>query len=624
MRLLLLVLLVGCVDFDRDGWSVPADCDDANPGIHPGAEELCDAAEVDEDCDRRVNDDDDIALAVRFVDADGDGEGDPATAHLAESCEATVGLVDNGADCDDDDSLVRVGADEVCDGRDNDCDGRIDDADDVMEADSLTAYYPDVDGDGYGAESGEVSRCLPVANFVESSNDCNDLASEISPGAAEVCGNGVDDNCDGGNDPCGLHGDLSEGAVRFDVDDSIGVETVASVGDLDGDGWPDLALGAAALDAVYLWYGPVGGTTQFDRAEAWRQLGGVGTGLGTTLLGGRDFTGDGVVDLVVGAPDDGAVGEQAGVVWVYAGPIGAGTRDPTAVRLLGPSPGVRAGVATGWAGDVDGDGAEDLLVGASESPVEGERRGSAYLVRGPLDADQDLAWADGIYLGSGPADRLGGAVAGAGDVDGDGLDDVLIGAPGDFGGQAHGTVFLLLGPAEQTVEDADLRLVAFAPETFYGRSLAGADLNGDGYSDPVVAEPNAAPLGVVYVYDGAVWPTAFDDARAVVVAGPPAPAAGRSAVILGDCNGDGRPDLAVGAPTSSGSGLVAVYYGPVEGSRTSGTADGLFSGGSTVGSEVGAAGDFDLNGLADLYSFEPTQAAQGGEDRVWISYASGR
>ncbi len=625
-RVLLLLLMGACVDFDRDGWSVPADCDDANPGVHPGADEVCDAAQVDEDCDGRVNDADDVALAVFFVDQDGDGDGATNTAHLAESCAAAVGMVANGADCDDEDSLVHVGAAEVCDGRDNDCDGRVDDADDVVDPDSVTAWYGDADGDGYGGAQTVLTRCVPPPGYVATSDDCEDRDAAVSPGAAEICDNGVDDNCDGASDPCGLSGDLGAASVHLDLADSLGFDRVASAGDLDGDAWPDLVVGGESTATATVYYGPVPASVTSSRVEQRSFVGGAASRFGSSVLGARDFTGDGLPDLLVGAPGEAAAGADAGGVWILPGPIGWGAEVGVddAPFLVGPGPGAEAGVTLAWAGDADGDGAEDLLVGAAESPLILDGRGSAYLVRGPVVADVDLAWADGIYLGGGPWDRLGSALAGAGDVDGDGLSDVLLGAPGQPSANARGTAYLLLGPATQGIEDADLRLVAATAGTFFGRGVAGADLDGDGHSDLVVSEPVDGRAGAVYVYDGADWPEATDDTTAVIAATDASQRTGRSLAILGDCNGDGLPDLAVGTPTLALEGTVSVFYGPVSGRRTPREADGVFSpGGVTVGTEVRAAGDLDVNGLVDVLSFEPTLQRSAGIDRVWITYAAG-
>jgi hypothetical protein len=112
------------------------------------------------------------------TEADADGDGHPAS-----------------VDCDDNDAAVNPGAAEVCDGADNDCDGLVDDDDDSLAADSVATFYVDSDGDGHGVPGETVAACAAPEGYAETADDCDDLEATTSPTAAEVCDDGVDNNC---------------------------------------------------------------------------------------------------------------------------------------------------------------------------------------------------------------------------------------------------------------------------------------------------------------------------------------------------------------------------------------------------------------------------------------------
>jgi len=173
-------------DADGDGYIDEAagcdDCDDGDPAVFPGAEELCN--EIDDDCDGSV----DEGCPGPDDDADGDGFIDVAA---------------GGDDCDDDDASVNPGAAEVCDdGIDDDCDGLIDGEDDDCAGDTGEPGPTDGDGDGY-----------------DEAVDCDDSDATVHPGAVEAC-NGRDDDCDGAVDEGCDTGDTGIG-VDEDKDDRV-------------------------------------------------------------------------------------------------------------------------------------------------------------------------------------------------------------------------------------------------------------------------------------------------------------------------------------------------------------------------------------------------------------------
>jgi hypothetical protein len=165
------------------------DCDDTNPAVYPTAPEACNG--LDDDCDAAP--DDGLPQSVYYADTDGDGFGNPDTA--IESCDQFPGMVTDNTDCDDANPDNFPDNQEVCDGMDNDCDGRIDDQDDSTDSGSMTDWYTDGDGDGFGGGVAN-TRCEGLAGMSVDGSDCNDANIDIHPNGQEVC-SGMDENCDG-------------------------------------------------------------------------------------------------------------------------------------------------------------------------------------------------------------------------------------------------------------------------------------------------------------------------------------------------------------------------------------------------------------------------------------------
>jgi hypothetical protein len=144
------------------------DCDDSAVGVNPGAAEVCDSGNVDEDCDGLADDADSGAGGRQGWYTDGDSDGYGATASLRQLCDAPPGGLQIGGDCDDGAAAVYPGATEVCDGADNDCDSSIDEG-------LGTLYYGDSDGDGHGDPGRSQSSCagsVPVG-YVSAADDCD-------------------------------------------------------------------------------------------------------------------------------------------------------------------------------------------------------------------------------------------------------------------------------------------------------------------------------------------------------------------------------------------------------------------------------------------------------------------
>jgi len=193
------------VDCDEDGDGVISvaaggeDCDDTRADVYPGAPERCDT--LDNDCNGAIDNDDPQVQSdiVFYADADGDGAGDPNAAfacqEYADPANTNTGLLlTNSNDCDDTNAQVNPNAGELCDGFDNNCDGNIDD---------VGLWFEDLDNDGFGVDGLQVSGAcdLPAnSQLAASAGDCDDSNPDISPSAEEVPYDGIDDNCNGGQD----------------------------------------------------------------------------------------------------------------------------------------------------------------------------------------------------------------------------------------------------------------------------------------------------------------------------------------------------------------------------------------------------------------------------------------
>jgi hypothetical protein len=359
---------------------------------------------------------------------------------------------------------------------------------------------------------------------------------------------------------------------------------------------------------------------------------------GATESGGAlailDINGDGINDLVVGNGYQTTSPPQSGsgIVAVFLGPIALGALDlsaasgATGFRILRPVTDDQFGRTLANAGDVNGDGIDDLLVGAPMSAPFGRAgAGTAWVIfgsKGP-PADVDLATAPAFVAvpiqGAIGGDELGRSVAGGGDVNGDGYDDVAIGSPYSTlaGSTRQGAAFVIFGGAGfAAVDTASLgaRGVRLQELTnlALSRGLAIGRMDDDAYADVVIGSP--ARIDIVY---GSATPVDLDTqfppagATTAITESSKSSAAQNLHIALGDINRDGRTDVVAGRSFNFNGhtdvGTTVVIFGRSDRSNRSaslfGSTDALHvTGDRYVGQDV-AVGDFDRDGALELATF---------------------
>ncbi|MES2638204.1 MAG: integrin alpha [Myxococcota bacterium] len=543
----------------------------------------------------------------------------PDTAPIPSDVDADGYTVEAG-DCDDADDRIHPGGTEECaTAADDDCDGDTNDSDAL----GCQPFFVDADGDGHGGE-GTACVCVEAPGYSALGDDCDDGDAAIAPGREEVCRDQVDNNCDEGVPECVLADlSLADADARYtgeESSDRAGL-SVEGVADVDGDGFDDFLIGAvthgetqSTQGAVYLVLGSASPTSgSLDDADARFDGDGESARAGDGLAGLGDVDGDGLGDFLIGSPHR---DEYTGAAHLVLGSPSMGSRSlaDADATFLGAGRYDNGGAAVAAAGDVDGDGLADMLVGAWAADDGGAGAGAAYLILGASTvASATLGTVGATYGGVAAVDTAGAAVAGAGDVDGDGHPDLLVGAPlSDALAEDAGVVYLVLGsasPGSLGLEAADAVFEGAYSRGEAGAALAGVgDSNADGYADFLVGAPEYSMGGRAYLVHGSASPASVPLAASAAVFSTPYTSgdAGWSVAGAGDTDGDGHDDLLVGDTGywSRDEGAAWLVSGAAAvGALTLGTGDTSLTGehvGDGAGSVSGGE-DFNGDGYPDLF-----------------------
>lgn len=316
----------------------------------------------------------------------------------------------------------------------------------------------------------------------------------------------------------------------------------------------------------------------------------AGDNYGKSVASAGDVNGDGFDDVIIGAPKNNAGGSNAGRVYIF---FGGTTIDNVADVILTASANEFAGTSVSCAGDVNGDGYDDVIVGAYGYS---SFTGRAYICYGGASMN---SVADVILTGVTSGSNFGYSVSSAGDVNGDGFSDVIVGAYAysNYTGKAY----IYYGGSAMN-NAADVVMTGENPNDNFGYSVSDAgDVNGDGNGDVIAgAFGFNSNFGRTYIYYGS---SVMDNiADVTMLGGAITDYFGASVSRAGDVNDDGYSDVIVGAYGNSGNrGQSYIFYG---GASMNGIADVTMTGeasNNSFGISVSEAGDVNGDGFADVF-----------------------
>lgn len=436
------------------------------------------------------------------------------------------------------------------------------------------------------------------------------------------------------------------GFAEYDVSGA----SVSIAGDVNGDGYDDILIGANGADPggnltageTYLYYGRPGFDASIAlayRADVTFEGIAANDNSGYSVSGAGDVNGDGYDDILIGAygVDSGGNFTVGETYLIYgsdtlSGAVSLSTAD---VTLQGIAANDRSGFSVSGAGDINGDGYDDILIGAyGADPGANSAAGESYVIYGSdtLSAAISLSSADVIFQGIAELDLSGYSVAGAGDVNGDGFGDILIGA---YGVNSYtGGAYLILGSpilaGTLSLSSADVTFSGIAASDQSGYSVAGAgDINGDGFDDILIGAWGVnGYAGETYLILGSTTlsgAVSLNSARASFQGISTSDFSGAFVAGAGDVNGDGYDDMLIGAyGTNSEAGETYLFHGSavLAGTVSVGSADASFQGltiADKSGKSLSGAGDVNGDSYADIL-IGALHAEPGGNIRAGDTY----
>ncbi len=493
--------------------------------------------------------------------------------------------------------------------------------------------------DSGGLDTGD--SAADTGPVVDTGDSAVDTGEACVPTGEEVCGNGVDDDCDGTRNGCGWEGAVAIEdagfAIDYEEEGQASSSAVAGNVDVDGDGFVDLLVGASctgldpsvytcndgAAGAIYVVRGGAARDLPADLSGAWARVDGVEAAymLGSALVSLGDVDGDGLGEFASYTADSPSP-PPGGALYVISGvPAGRSEVDDVAIATYrAEDDGLRIDAAAGG-GDLSAAGVPDLAMREG-----GSGGGAVTWVCAATGRGTVTSASCGASVGAGePRSAVGEPVRADADLTGDGIDDLVAVNADDCrvelgctaSSMANGAVYVLAGPIDADVSwaDRDAELVGEGVYDAVGSEGASSvstieDFDGDGGADVGVLTPYWDPAhddyegwGAVYVVTGPIGGSASLGSASTVFRGPRNFYLGFCLAAQGDLDGDGRSDLAFegSAADDPGSNAFKVVFGRRDGAVMD-VPDAEFVGAKTEspGSSCGTLGDLDSDGYRDI------------------------
>jgi len=384
---------------------------------------------------------------------------------------------------------------------------------------------------------------------------------------------------------------------------------VSTTGDVNGDGFADVIIGASGYNGstgkAYIYFG---GASMNNTADVTMAGEAVNNYFGKSASTAGDVNGDGYDDVIIGAN---GYSTSTGRAYIYYG--GASMNNASDVTITGEATNNFFGKSVSTAGDVNGDGYSDVIVGAYGYS---NFTGRTYIYFGGVSMNNTI---DAILTGESTSSAFGYSVSTAGDVNGDGYSDIIVGAYNYASNVGRVYLYDYFMKGEIV---SDIAVTGDTTNNYFGFSVSEAgDVNSDGYADIIVgAYGNNSSTGKAYIFFGGI--SMNDTADVTMIGEAVSNYFGCSVSTAGDVNGDGYADVIVGAyGYNSNIGRAYIFYG---GMTMNNIADLVLTGGSTsfFASSVSTAGDVNGDGYTDVIVGAYAYSSNTGRAYIYYGGAS--